>query len=204
MPHRRLAVLFAMAAILLAGAPQPAISQNAGAQIILGLESSAAVNATYERQTVRLNGNITIDKPPKLRVTAYLISTNDQGWSVACSPAEFFFIDSDVKPFTCAVGIPPKAMNTTAHIVVHALCDGYGTTGEAFVNATVTVSGSLPTNGTIAPAPGPWGLNSPLEKFFGLTLPGLALAATAVIVPLVVAAFFLRRRKRRQAALPQQ
>jgi len=172
MPRRKLAVLFALGALLLAGAPQLALSQNAGAQIILNMESSATVNATYARQSVLLYGNITIDKPPKVRVTAYLISTNDQGWSVGCSPNEFFFIDSDVKPFTCSVGIPPKAMDSTAHIVVHALCDGYGTTGEAFVNATVTVSGSLPTNGTVAQAPGSWGLNSPPEKFFGLTPPG--------------------------------
>jgi len=204
MPSRGAAALLAASALVLAALFPQFPAQNVGARIFLDLEPSATVNESYMRQTVRLNGNMTVEKPPKVLLTVHLICTNDAGWNSECSPNTIDFVDTTEAAFTCAVTIPPKATDTTATVVVHAVSDGLGTTSEAYANATVTVVGSLPTNGTLAPAPGPWGLNSPLEKALGLTLPGIALVATIIIITVAVAVFLARRRKRKSDSPPPQ
>jgi len=204
MRGRRTAALLATCGIVLLSLCPPVPAQNPGAQMSISLEPSATTNISYNRQTVRLNGTITVEKPPKVLLTVYFSCSSDVGWNCECSPNTIYFTDTREAAFTCAVGIPPKATNTTATIIVHAVSDGVGTTGEAFANATVTVTGSLPVNGTIAPAPATWGLNSPLEKALGLTLPGIALVATAIIVPAAAAAYYIRRRRRRTAAPPPE
>jgi len=204
MPRRGAAALLAVSALALAALFPQVPAQNVGARIFLDLEPSATVNESYMRQTARLDGIITVEKPPKVLLTVHLICTNDAGWNSECSPNTIDFVDTTEAAFTCAVTIPPKATDTTATVVVHAVSDGLGTTSEAYANATVTVVGSLPTNGTLAPAPGPWGLNSPLEKALGLTLPGIALVATIIIFTVAVAVFLARRRKRKSDAPPPQ
>jgi hypothetical protein len=201
--RRAAAFLAALGLFFLALLPaMPA--QNAGAQMSLDLEPSATTNISYSRQTVRLNGTISVEKPPKVLLTVYFTCICDVGWNCECSPSTVWFTDTREAAFTCAVGIPAKATNTTATVTVHAMSDGVGTIGDAYANATVTVVGSLPTNGTISPAPGPWGLNSPLEKAVGLTLPAIALVAVVITVSVTAAALFVRRRKRRPAAPPPQ
>jgi hypothetical protein len=204
MALRRAAAL-AAATMLTAIALVPGTpAQYAGAELDLNMESSATVTASYSSQSVRLDGNITVDKPPKVRVTVYLVTANDAGWVTECSPSEFFFMDTYTAAFTCAVHIPAKTTDTVAAVTVHAFLNGYGPTSDYYANATITVAGSLPVNGTMSAAPGTWGLNSPLEKALGLTLPGIALVATLIIVPAVAVAWFLRRRRRRAAAPPPQ
>ena len=204
MPRRGAAALLAVSALALAALFPQVPAQNVGARIFLDLEPSATVNESYMRQTARLDGIITVEKPPKVLLTVHLICTNDADWNSECSPNTIDFVDTTEAAFTCAVTIPPKASNTTATVVVHAVSDGLGTTSEAYANATVTAVGSLPTNGTLAPTPGPWGLNSPIEKALGLTLPAIALVATVIIVVVVVVMFLVRRGRRRSEAPPPQ
>jgi hypothetical protein len=204
MSQRRIAVLIAMAALLIANASPFAISQNAGAQIILNMESSKTVDASNISQIVLLHGNVTVAKPPKVIVTVYLFSTTDVGWNTQCGPDQFEFQDSDVREFTCSMTLPAKTMNITGTVTVTAILSGHGLSDSVYLNATITVQGSVPVNGTIGPAPPTWGLNSPLEKAVGLTLPAIALVATILIAAAAVAAFLVRRRKTRSAAPPPQ
>jgi hypothetical protein len=204
MTRPKVSALLAFAALVLPLLFPPVLAQNADAQIIIYLQPSATVNATYQVQVIRLEGNVTVIKPPKVLLTVYLSTTSEGGWNCDCSPDTIYFTDFDFAAFTCAVSIPAKEVNTTAAITIHALCDGFGTTGEAYASATITVVGNVPTNGTIEQAPPTWGLNSPLEKAVGLTLPAIALVAVVITVSVTTAALFVRRRKRRLAAPPPQ
>ena len=202
--NRRTAVLLVLGFLLFAYASPSTPAQNAGAQIIMNMESSSSVNSTNVTQFVQLEGNITVDKPPKVRVTVYLICTNDQGWSLTCSPDQFFFIDSDLRSFTCTARIPPKAATTAATIVVHALCEGYGPTGEAYANATITVTNSITTNSTLDAAPGPVWLDVAFGPVSGFAVWVLFLVAAPTISASMLTYFLWRRRKRKRASDSQQ
>lgn len=204
MARRRAAALLALA-VLASAAPFPeAPALGPGAQVMLAMESSATVNASLSSQSIRLQGNITVDKPPMARVEVHLTCSNDAGWMCGCSPDEFFFYNTNTADFTCAMQVPAWTQDTVAGVTVHALCQGYGPTGEDYANATITVAGTFPANGTMEPAPGPRGFGSPIEKALGLGFPALALVATAIILPAAAAAVFLRRRRRVPAAPPPQ
>jgi hypothetical protein len=195
MALRRAAALAAAAMLaflaLIPGAP----AQYAGAQIVINMDSSASVNSTNRTQHLPLHGNLTIEKPPKVPVTVYLVTTNDAGWNTECSPNEFLFVDTFIATFTCAVTIPVRAPGGVWNITVHATCSGHGLSDDVYVNATVTVSDPPPLDRNFDKAPSP--------------VSGAALALTVVVlapavaVPVALAAILIRRR-RRKAAPPAQ
>jgi hypothetical protein len=174
------------------GAP----AQYAGARIILNMDSSASVNSTNRTQLIPLHGNLTIEKPPKVPVTVYLVTTNDAGWNTECTPNEFLFVDTYVAAFTCAVTIPVRAPGGACNITVHATCSGHGLSDEAYINATITVFDPPPMDRNFEKAPSP--------------VSGEALALTVVVLAPVVAvtvaaaALVLRRRRRRATPPPRQ
>ncbi len=196
------AALMALAALVAASLGPAAPAQTPGAQVDVRMASSATVESANFTQVIKLYGNLSIDKPPKLPVTVYLICTNDGGWNSECCPNEFYFLDATLAEFTCGINIPPRAGATTATVTVHAFCDGFGTAGEDYANATITVTDSSPMNGTLEQAPATWGLNSPIEKALGLTLPAIALVTSLIIIPAAAAGLYIRHRRRRNFNLP--
>ena len=195
MTFRRAAALAAGLTLFILAASPCVPAQYAGARIVINLDSSASVNSTNRSQLIPLHGNLTVEKPPKVPVTVYLVTTNDAGWNTECSPNEFLFVDTYVATFTCAVTIPVRTPGCGCNITLHATLSGHGLSDELYVNATVTVSDPPPLDRNFEKAP--------------LPVSGAALALTAAViapaaaVPVAAAAWLLRRR-RRKAAPPAQ
>ena len=200
MRRARLAALLALAAMVIATVPPPAAAGRIGPDIILELEPHREVAASSLTQSVGLSGNVTVDKVPLVPVTVYLFSTSDQGWNTNCGPNQFLFIDTTPVSFTCGVVIPSKTMNVTGTITVHAQCSGAGGTNLATINATITITGSVPMNDSPSQSMRPAGVRAG-EYPLG-TLLALVAVSLAIIIPAASIFIAARARGRKMAMRP--
>lgn len=101
-----------------------------------------------QKGTAQFSGNVTVEKPPVVRMVVSLVSTIDKGWPSSCDPTPMVITDTSPHSFGVTVVVPEGTPNSTGILTVTANATGMGLTITATATAMIVVKGPSAANQT--------------------------------------------------------